>query len=131
MSESPCPNEEVFTCRLNVPFEQFFLTHPLWLYTSCLCSAFFSILFVDRPGLKEPEKVEQLQMNMIGSLREHLTYNAQAKQNPHIFSRLLAKLPDLRSISEQGLQRIFYLNHEELVPTPPLIESLFLTTLPF
>lgn len=95
------------------------------------CFAAIVVTGNDRPGLKEPEKVEQLQMNMIGSLREHLTYNAQAKQNPHIFSRLLAKLPDLRSISEQGLQRIFYLNHEELVPTPPLIESLFLTTLPF
>lgn len=92
---------------------------------------FNSVIFADRPGLKEPTKVEQLQMNIISSLQEHLAYNAQAQQNPHSFSRLLAKLPDLRSISEQGLQRIFYLKHEELVPTPPLIESLFLTTLPF
>ncbi|OQR77736.1 putative nuclear hormone receptor HR38-like [Tropilaelaps mercedesae] len=95
------------------------------------CFAAIVVTGNDRLGLKEPSKVEQLQMNVISSLREHLTYNAPAHHDPHSFSRLLAKLPDLRSISDQGLQRIFYLKHEELVPTPPLIESLFVTSLPF
>ena len=91
------------------------------------------ILFslTERHGLREPKKVEQLQMKIIGSLRDHVTYNAEAQKKPHYFSRLLGKLPELRSLSVQGLQRIFYLKLEDLVPAPALIENMFVASLPF
>lgn len=85
----------------------------------------------ERHGLKEPKKVEQLQVKIINSLRDHVTYNADAQRKPHYLSRLLGKLPELRSLSVQGLQRIFYLKLEDLVPAPPLIENMFVASLPF
>ncbi|KFB45555.1 AGAP008334-PA-like protein [Anopheles sinensis] len=95
---------------------------------ACLCAL---TLVTERHGLREPKKVEQLQMKIIGSLRDHVTYNSEAQRKPHYFSRLLGKLPELRSLSVQGLQRIFYLKLEDLVPAPPLIEKMFLASLPF
>ncbi|CAO1317440.1 unnamed protein product [Diamesa serratosioi] len=95
---------------------------------ACLCAL---TLVTERHGLKEPKKVEQLQLKVINSLRDHVTYNSEAQRKPHYFSRLLGKLPELRSLSVQGLQRIFYLKLEDLVPAPPLIENMFVASLPF
>ncbi|EEB16197.1 retinoid X receptor, putative [Pediculus humanus corporis] len=92
---------------------------------ACLCAL---TLITERHGLKDPHKVEQLQMKIIGSLRDHVTYNAEAQRKQHYFSRLLGKLPELRSLSVQGLQRIFYLKLEDLVPAPPLIENMFVAS---
>ncbi|XP_055550100.1 probable nuclear hormone receptor HR38 isoform X3 [Wyeomyia smithii] len=95
---------------------------------ACLCAL---TLVTERYGLREPKKVELLQMKIISSLRDHVTYNSEAQRKPHYFNRLLGKLPELRSLSVQGLQRIFYLKLEDLVPAPPLIENMFLASLPF
>ncbi|KAJ1520277.1 hypothetical protein ONE63_004478 [Megalurothrips usitatus] len=95
---------------------------------ACLCAL---TLITERHGLKEPHKVEQLQMKIISSLKDHVTYNAEAQKKDHYLSRLLGKLPELRSLSVQGLQRIFYLKLEDLVPAPPLIENMFVASLPF
>ncbi|KAI5743292.1 hypothetical protein M8J77_016478 [Diaphorina citri] len=95
---------------------------------ACLCAL---TLITERHGLKEPHKVEHIQMKIISSLRDHVTYNADAQRKSHYFSRLLGKLPELRSLSVQGLQRIFYLKLEDLVPAPPLIENMFIASLPF
>lgn len=46
-------------------------------------------------------------------------------------SRLLGKLPELRTLCTQGLQRIFYLKLEDIVPPPPIVEKIFMDTLPF
>ena len=90
------------------------------------------IIFVsDRHGLSDPKAVENLQNKIISSLRDHVTYNADAQRKPHYFSRILDKLPQLRSLSVQGLQRIFYLKLEDLVPAPPLIERMFASSIPF
>ncbi|XP_076167589.1 hormone receptor-like in 38 isoform X2 [Ptiloglossa arizonensis] len=95
---------------------------------ACLCAL---TLITERYGLKEPHRMEQLQMKIISSLRDHVTYNAEAQRKAHYLSRLLGKLPELRSLSVQGLQRIFYLKLEDLVPAPPLIETMFVGSLPF
>lgn len=95
---------------------------------SCLCAL---TVVTERHGLKDPKKVEAIQMKIISSLRDHVTYNSEAQKKPHYFSRLLGKLPELRSLSVQGLQRIFYLKLEDLVPAPTLIENMFVSSLPF
>lgn len=82
----------------------------------------------ERHGLKEPKKVEELQNNIVKCLKEgdggsHCWSN-------HL-SRLLEKLRELRTLCIQGLQRIFYLKLEDLVPPPAIIDKLFLDTLPF
>ncbi|XP_026329900.1 probable nuclear hormone receptor HR38 isoform X2 [Hyposmocoma kahamanoa] len=95
---------------------------------ACLCAL---TIITERHGLKEPHRVEQLQMKIIGCLRAHMPGgNASAGVAPH-FSRVLGALPELRSLSVQGLQRIFYLKLEDLVPAPPLIENMFRASLPF
>ncbi|XP_072936732.1 probable nuclear hormone receptor HR38 [Epargyreus clarus] len=96
---------------------------------ACLCAL---TLITERHGLKEPHRVEQLQMKIIGCLRAHMPGGggASAAGAPH-FSRVLGALPELRSLSVQGLQRIFYLKLEDLVPAPPLIENMFRASLPF
>ncbi|XP_050438208.1 probable nuclear hormone receptor HR38 [Adelges cooleyi] len=96
---------------------------------SCICAL---TLITERHGLREAKKVEQLQMKIINALREHIAYSmSDSQRKSYYFSRLLAKLPELRSLSVQGLQRIFYLKLEDLVPAPPLIENMFIASLPF
>ncbi|KAK0088790.1 hypothetical protein PV325_010730 [Microctonus aethiopoides] len=95
---------------------------------ACLCAL---TLVTERYGLKEPHRVEELQSKIVASLRDHVTYNAEAQRKTQYLSHLLSKLPDLRSLSVQGLQRIFYLKLENLAPVPPLIETLFVGTMPF
>lgn len=95
---------------------------------ACLCAL---TLVTERHGLKDSKKMEQLQMKIIASLRDHVTYNSEAQKKPHYFSRILGKLPELRSLSVQGLQRIFYLKLEDLVPAPAMIENMFVSSLPF
>ncbi|XP_076285480.1 hormone receptor-like in 38 isoform X3 [Lasioglossum baleicum] len=95
---------------------------------ACLCAL---TLVTERYGLKEPHRMEQLQMKIISSLRDHVTYNSEAQKKAHYLSRLLGKLPELRSLSVQGLQHIFYLKLLDLVPAPPLIQKMFVGSLPF
>lgn len=93
---------------------------------------FCCFICAERHGLKEAKKAEQIQMKIINALREHITYSmSDSQRKSYYFSRLLAKLPELRSLSVQGLQRIFYLKLEDLVPAPPLIENMFIASLPF
>ncbi|KAF3688410.1 Nuclear receptor subfamily 4 group A member 2 [Channa argus] len=97
---------------------------------SCICSL---ALITERHGLKEPQKVEELQNNIIGCLKDGGgtgTDGASSCWSNHL-SRLLEKLPELRTLCIQGLQRIFYLKLEDLVPPPAIIDKLFLDTLPF
>lgn len=70
-------------------------------------------------------------MNIINSLKEHLNFDNDTHQKSYFISRLLSKIPELRSLSIQGLQRIFYLKLEDLVPVPPLLEKMYVNTLPF
>ena len=85
----------------------------------------------ERHGLLEPKQVEALQTKIINSLRDHVTYNPEAQRKPQYFTRILDKLQVLRSLSQQALQRIFYLRLEGLVPEPPIIERMFSSSIPF
>ncbi|XP_061788360.1 nuclear receptor subfamily 4 group A member 2-like [Nerophis lumbriciformis] len=96
---------------------------------SCICAL---ALVTERHGLKEPRKVEELQSNIVKCLKDGSPC-ADRNSNPwsnHLF-RLVEKLPELRTLCIQGLQRIFYLKLEDLVPPPAVIDKLFLDTLPF
>ena len=86
----------------------------------------------ERHGLKEPKQVEELQSNVVKCLKDGGTCadGGSDSWSNHL-SRLLQKLPELRTLCIQGLQRIFYLKLEDLVPPPPVIDKLFLDTLPF
>lgn len=85
----------------------------------------------ERHGLKEPRKVEELQNRILNCLKDQVTFNSSSPHSQNHLSKLLGKLPELRTLCTQGLQRIFYLKLEDLVPPPAIIDKLFLDTLPF
>ncbi|XP_054473232.1 probable nuclear hormone receptor HR38 [Anoplopoma fimbria] len=91
------------------------------------------VIITDRHGLKEPKRVEDFQSHLITCLREHVSGNGSelSRTQPNYLSRLLGKLPELRTLCTQGLQRIFYLKLEDLVPPPPIVEKIFMDILPF
>ncbi|KAM8966614.1 nuclear receptor subfamily 4 group A member 3 [Pelodytes ibericus] len=95
---------------------------------ACLSAA---CLFTDRHGLKEPKKVEEMRNTILCCLSDHLAFCSQSKGQLLGGSELLRILADLRSLCTLGLQRIFYLKLEDLVPPPPLIDKLFSDTLPY
>lgn len=95
---------------------------------SCLSAL---VIITDRHGLKEPKKVEELQSRIIHCLKEHVPSTLSEPSRSNCLSKLLGKLPELRTLCTQGLQRIFYLKLEDLVPPPPIVEKIFMDTLPF
>ncbi|NWI62124.1 NR4A1 protein, partial [Todus mexicanus] len=95
---------------------------------SCLAAL---VIITDRHGLKEPKRVEELQNRIVGCLKDHVATAASEPGRPGCLSKLLGKLPELRSLCTQGLQRIFYLKLEDLVPPPPIVDKIFMDTLPF
>ncbi|XP_061871470.1 nuclear receptor subfamily 4immunitygroup A member 1 isoform X3 [Colius striatus] len=95
---------------------------------SCLAAL---VIITDRHGLKEPKRVEELQNRIVGCLKDHVAAAGTEPGRPGCLSKLLGKLPELRSLCTQGLQRIFYLKLEDLVPPPPIVDKIFMDTLPF
>nr|XP_019960258.1 PREDICTED: probable nuclear hormone receptor HR38 [Paralichthys olivaceus] len=95
---------------------------------SCLTAL---VIITDRHGLKEPKRVEDLQNQLITCLKDHVSGCGSDSLRPNYLSRLLGKLPELRTLCTQGLQRIFYLKLADLVPPPPLVDKIFMDTLPF
>ncbi|KAG7236178.1 hypothetical protein INR49_001288 [Caranx melampygus] len=96
---------------------------------SCICAL---ALVTERHGLKEPKKVEELQNSIVKCFKDGgMCADGSSSCWSNHLSRLLEKLPELRTLCIQGLQRIFYLKLEDLVPPPAIIDKLFLDTLPF
>lgn len=106
-----------------------------WLHFNFVCihKRVCNLWLPDRHGLKEPKRVEEFQNHLIACLREHVSASGSegCRTQSGYLSRLLGKLPELRTLCTQGLQRIFYLKLEDLVPPPPIVEKIFLDTLPF
>nr|XP_015212799.1 PREDICTED: nuclear receptor subfamily 4 group A member 3 isoform X3 [Lepisosteus oculatus] len=101
------------------------------------CLAALVLLREQCHGLKEPKKVEEMQNKIICCLRDHLSFGAGGgtggtgvSKGPALLTRVLNTRAELRSQRTQGLQRIFYLKLEDLVPPPPVIDK-FLDTLPY
>ena len=97
----------------------------------CILISMHKSFLSERHGLTDPKRVENLQSKLINTLKDHVTYNPEAQKKNQYFTRILDRLPALRSLSVQGLQRIFYLKLEDLVPAPPLIEKMFASSIPF
>ncbi|XP_077369515.1 putative nuclear hormone receptor HR38 [Festucalex cinctus] len=93
---------------------------------SCLTAL---VIITERHGLQEPKRVEDLQNQLISSLKDHVSGCPSSR--PNYLSRLLGKLPELRTLCTQGLQRIFYLKLEDLVPPPPIVDAILMDSFPF
>ena len=76
--------------------------------------------------------MEELQMKVIDCLRDHCTYNSEAQKKSNFFSRILGKTAELRSLSREGLQRMYHYKVENVIRAPTIIENLYLSNqLPF
>ncbi|KAG7221723.1 hypothetical protein INR49_000090 [Caranx melampygus] len=111
--------------------ESAFSLHRMKLDISSFSCLTALVIITDRHGLKEPKRVEDLQNQIITCLKDHVSGCGSDSLRPNYLSRLLGKLPELRTLCTQGLQRIFYLKLEDLVPPPPIVEKIFMDTLPF
>lgn len=77
----------------------------------------------DRPGLRNSNKVDQLQTKIISSLRDHCTYNSEAQKKINYFSRILSILPELRNLSVEGVKRMQRL--DQVIPLPDSLKTHF------
>ncbi|XP_051914031.1 nuclear receptor subfamily 4 group A member 1-like [Hippocampus zosterae] len=93
---------------------------------SCLTAL---VIITERHGLKGPKRVEDLQNQLVNSLKDHVLDCPSPR--PNYLSRLLGKLPELRTLCTEGLQRIFYLKLEGLVPPPPIVDTILMDCFPF
>ncbi|KAM4027919.1 nuclear receptor subfamily 4 group A member 3 isoform 2-T4 [Anomaloglossus baeobatrachus] len=100
------------------------------LDTSTLACLSAICLISERHGLQEPKKVNDLRHRIISCLKEYLSSHCQDKEQLDV-AAVLNLLTDLQALCTLGLQRIFYLKLEDLVTTPPVIDRLFLDTLPY
>ncbi|XP_053499960.1 nuclear receptor subfamily 4 group A member 1 [Ictalurus furcatus] len=105
--------------------------HRLNLDVASFCCLATLVIITDRHGLKEPKRVEDIQNHLITCLKDHVATIVSEAARCNYLSRLLGKLPELRTLCTQGFQRIFYLKLEDLVPPPPIVDKIFMDTLPF
>ncbi|XP_029012790.1 nuclear receptor subfamily 4 group A member 1 [Betta splendens] len=105
--------------------------HRMRLDVSSFACLAALVIIADRHGLKEPKRVEDMQNQLIACLKDHISGCSLDAARPGYLSRVLGMLPDLRTLCTQGLQRIFYLKLENLAPPPPIVEKIFMDTLPF
>ena len=77
----------------------------------------------DRHGLVEAKRVDDLQNRVLDALRDHCTYSAAAQRL--LFARAIGLLPQLRTVSRLGVDRLRALkNHggpAGTVDRPPVI----------
>ncbi|KAF7209143.1 nuclear receptor subfamily 4immunitygroup A member 1 [Nothobranchius furzeri] len=86
------------------------------------------VMITDRHGLKDPKHVEDFQNQLIACLKDHVSTCSVACAQPNYLSRLLGKLPELRTLCTQGLQRLICLKLEDLVPPPLIVEKILMNT---
>ncbi|XP_002741306.1 nuclear receptor subfamily 4 group A member 1-like [Saccoglossus kowalevskii] len=88
-------------------------------------------LVTERHGLEYPKQVEMLQDSIIESLQDHLMNSAATENRDNYLSKLLLLIPELRTLSKQGLHRLYYLKLEGGIPAPPMVNKMFQPDLPY
>lgn len=67
-------------------------------------------LVTHRHGLQDAKRVDDIQTRVLDALRDHCTYNAAPQRL--MFARVLGLLPQLRTISRLGVDRLKALKHQ-------------------
>lgn len=81
---------------------------------------------IDRPSLKNSNRVDQLQSKIISSLRDHCIYNSEAQKKSNYFSKILSVLPELRNLSVEGVKRMQRL--DQVISLPESLKMHFSST---
>ena len=79
----------------------------------------FFFFFAERSGVKAAYKIESAESKVVDSLRDHCTYNPDAQNNPHLYSRVVNLMPELDSLSQLLISRLqqALLDHDITVPS--------------
>lgn len=81
----------------------------------------FRKYFADRDGLVETKRVDDLQNRVLDALRDHCTYNAASQRL--LFARAIGLLPQLRTVSRLGVDRLRALKHQGSGDQPAAITA--------
>jgi len=73
----------------------------------------------DRHGLMETKRVDDLQNRVLDALRDHCTYNAATQRQ--LFARAIGLLPQLRTVSRLGVDRLRALQRQGPAEQPDAI----------
>ena len=73
--------------------------------------------------MRDSKKIEEMQALVIDTLKEHVSKSAVTSDRPNYFMKLLAIMPDLRTLAAMGARRL-YLHKVESpsVPFPPCLQ---------
>ena len=77
---------------------------------------------LERPGIEEPSKVEKLQQAYADMLRSYVMQ--RRKNGVEFFAKLLMKLVDLRTLSNDHMRQLYRLTIEH-GSLPPLLREYF------
>ena len=77
------------------------------------------IFCVDRPEVMEAKRIDDLQNRVLDALRDHCTYNAATQRQ--LFARAIGLLPQLRTVSRLGVDRLRALKQQGPAEQPAVI----------
>ena len=90
-----------------------------------------TVCCLDRHGLLDAKRVDDLQNRVLDALRDHCTYNAATQRQ--LFARAIGLLPQLRTVSRLGVDRLRALKYQGSAEQPagitPVSPELFAATL--
>lgn len=75
--------------------------------------------------MKAAYKIESAESKVVDSLRDHCTYNPEAQNQPHLYSRVVNLMPELDSLSQLMISRLQQGITEHSVTVPSQISLLF------
>lgn len=64
-------------------------------------------LFQDRPGLRERQRVKELQSMAVSSLKEHVSKSPITSDRPNFFMKLLSIMPELSGLAVNGSRKVY------------------------
>lgn len=70
-------------------------------------------------------KIESAESKVVDSLRDHCTYNPEAQNQPHLYSRAVNLLTPLDSLCQHLISRLQQTIYDSTVPVPSQISQLF------
>lgn len=81
--------------------------------------------FIERTGLKHGVKVTSAESKVVDSLRDHCTYNPEAQNKPHLYSRVVSLMDPLDSICQHMISRLQQAIVDHNISVPSQISQLF------
>ncbi|XP_022688542.1 ecdysone receptor-like [Varroa jacobsoni] len=83
------------------------------------------VIFSERPALLEPDKVEQVQMFYVETLRRYSENHRNPPGSPAHFAKLLAILTELRTLGNMNSEMCFNIKFKQNKELPPFLAEIW------